>query len=256
MIRGVAVGNKLLGNMNNEYLCYDSNKQNKKILVIDDDNDLSFIIREMLVNYGYDVACAYDGEAAFSMLTDNSFDLILLDINLGEVSGFDICKELRRVSTIPIIFASARTAESDRITGLDIGGDDYLEKPYSLKELLSHVNAIMRRTYGYSKSEEKLVAGCISVDPVTRRVFKGDKEVQLSLKEFDVLAYLMKNRGAVVTKEELLTNIWGAFCEVEPSTVTVHIRWLREKLEENPAKPEYIETVWGKGYRIGVTNEN
>lgn len=124
---------------------------NKQILIIDDDEDLSFIISDMLEDYGYDVTCAKDSDEAFALLADNTYHLILLDINLPDTTGFELCKELRQVSTVPVIFASARTSETDRITGFDIGGDDYLPKPYSMKELLSRVNALIRRTYGFSK---------------------------------------------------------------------------------------------------------
>lgn len=227
----------------------------KKILIIDDDKDLLFLVKKMLESYEYSVTCAYSSEEAFGILQKEQFNLILLDINLDNFSGFDLCKELREISSVPIIFASARTSEDDRITGLDIGGDDYLAKPYSLKELLAHVNAIMRRTYGFNKIEEVFSFGPCKVDIGKRQVLKGDKEISLSLKEFDVLAYLLRHNNTAVTRDELLTNVWGAFSEVEPSTVTVHIRWLREKLEDDPADPKYIITVYGKGYRIEGIDE-
>lgn len=122
----------------------------RQILIIDDDEDLSLIISEMLESYGYGVTCASDSETAFELLAENTYHLILLDINLPHITGFELCRELRRVSTVPVIFASARTSETDRITGFDIGGDDYLPKPYPMKELLSRVNALIRRTYGFT----------------------------------------------------------------------------------------------------------
>ena len=225
---------------------------NKQILIIDDDEDLSFIISDMLEDYGYDVTCAKDSDEAFALLADNTYHLILLDINLPDTTGFELCKELRQVSTVPVIFASARTSETDRITGFDIGGDDYLPKPYSMKELLSRVNALIRRTYGFSKEEQILSFGDITVNITARTVMKNGEVVSLSLREFDLLAYLCEHKNTAIAKEELLAEVWGAFSMVEPSTFTVHIRWLREKLEENPAKPQYIKTVFKVGYMLEV----
>ncbi len=225
---------------------------NKQILIIDDDEDLSFIISDMLEDYGYDVTCAKDSDEAFALLADNTYHLILLDINLPDTTGFELCKELRQVSTVPVIFASARTSETDRITGFDIGGDDYLPKPYSMKELLSRVNALIRRTYGFSKEEQILSFGDITVNITARTVTKNGEVVSLSLREFDLLAYLCEHKNTAIAKEELLAEVWGAFSMVEPSTLTVHIRWLREKLEENPAKPQYIKTVFKVGYMLEV----
>ena len=206
----------------------------------------------MLEDYGYDVTCAKDSDEAFALLADNTYHLILLDINLPDTTGFELCKELRQVSTVPVIFASARTSETDRITGFDIGGDDYLPKPYSMKELLSRVNALIRRTYGFSKEEQILSFGDITVNITARTVMKNGEVVSLSLREFDLLAYLCEHKNTAIAKEELLAEVWGAFSMVEPSTLTVHIRWLREKLEENPAKPQYIKTVFKVGYMLEV----
>lgn len=225
---------------------------NKKILFVDDDKDLAFIITEMLEGYGYKVTNAYDSETAFNLMEDNMYDLILLDINLPDMTGFELCMELRRVSTVPIIFASARTSETDRITGFDIGGDDYIEKPYSMKELLARVNALIRRTYGFLEEEKIVTFGDVSVNITARTVTKGGSEVSLSLREFDLLSFLCNHKNTAVSKEKLLSGVWGAFSMVEPSTLTVHIRWLREKLEENPAKPVYIKTVFKVGYMLEV----
>lgn len=224
----------------------------KQILIIDDDEDLSFIISDMLENYGYAVTGVPDSETAFRLLSENTYHLILLDINLPDITGFELCKELRRVSTVPVIFASARISETDRIMGFDIGGDDYLPKPYSMKELLSRVNALIRRTYGFEGQEKKLLFGDVSVNITARSVTKGGEEVLLSLREFYLLAYLCEHKNTALAKDKLLSEVWGAFSMVEASTLTVHIRWLREKLEDNPAKPKYIKTVWGVGYILEV----
>ncbi len=224
----------------------------KKILIIDDDRDLSFIISEMLESYGYSVSAAESGEEAFALLSKNTYHLILLDINLPDTTGLELCRELRSISQIPVIFASARTSESDRITGFDIGGDDYLPKPYSMKELLSRVNALMRRTYTFSEQEKTVIFGNISVNINARTVLRDNTPVSLSLREFDLLAYLCTHINTAVSKEKLLSEVWGAFSEVEPSTLTVHIRWLREKLEADPAKPQFIKTVYKVGYMLEV----
>ena len=223
----------------------------KRILIVDDDTDLSFIISEMLDGCGYESVCAASAEEAFDILSQKSFYLILLDINLPDSVGFDICRQLREASDVPVIFASARTAENDRITSFDIGGDDYLPKPYSMKELLSRVNALIRRAYG--RDEERVFSfGSIEVNPATRIVTRGGQKVTLAQREFDLLEYLCRNRNTAIPKEKLLSEVWGAFAEVEPSTLTVHIRWLREKLEEDPASPKYIKTVWRLGYMLEV----
>lgn len=232
-------------------ISYKQNMQ-KQILMIDDDEDLSFIISEMLESYGYGVTCAHNSEKAFELLSGNTYHLILLDINLPDTTGFELCSELRKVSDVPVIFASARTSESDRITGFDIGGDDYLPKPYSMKELLSRVNALIRRTYGFSEKEKIVKFGNITVNITARTVTKNGENVLLSLREFDLLAYLCKHKNTAVPKDKLLSEVWGAFSMVEPSTLTVHIRWLREKLEENPAEPQFIKTVYKVGYMLEV----
>ncbi|MGN1086661.1 MAG: response regulator transcription factor [Porcipelethomonas sp.] len=223
-----------------------------EILIIDDDEDLSFIISEMLESYGYGVTCAHDSESAFELLAENTYHLILLDINLPDTTGFELCRELRRISTVPVIFASARTSETDRVTGFDIGGDDYLPKPYSMKELLSRVNALIRRTYGFNEEEKIVTFGNVSVNITARTVTRNGGPVSLSLREFDLLAYLCEHKNTAVPKDKLLAEVWGAFSMVEPSTLTVHIRWLREKLEDEPAKPQFIKTVFKVGYMLEV----
>lgn len=227
----------------------------RRILIIDDDQDLSLITQDMLEDYGYQVFLAQSGEEAFERLKKTAFDLIILDINLPDGTGFEVCKELRSISHVPVIFCSARTSEDDRVMGLDIGGDDYLPKPYSLRELLSRVNSLMRRTYGFQEENREVILGKdssneIRIQTQARAVMRNGEPVMLSLKEFDLLCYLADRMGNVIKKEELLAGVWGTYSEVEMSTLTVHIRWLREKLEQEPSKPDYIKTVWGVGYRL------
>ncbi len=232
-----------------------STLQNRKILIIDDDADLSMIITDMLESKGFFVSCAQSSREAFDILGEASFELILLDINLPDNSGFEVCKQLREVSNVPVIFASARTSETDRITGFDIGGDDYLPKPYSMKELLSRINALLRRSYGSTDKERIVTFGEVSVNITSRTVTRKGKAVNLSLREFDLLAYLCEHKNEAISKDKLINEVWGAFSTVEPSTLTVHIRWLREKLEQDPASPVYIKTVWGVGYILEAKDE-
>lgn len=224
----------------------------KRILIIEDDKDLAAITGDMLQNYGYEIQTAPNCEYAFDILTHEQFHLLLVDINLPDGSGFDVCRELRRVSKVPVIFASARTSEDDKIRGLDMGGDDYLAKPYSLQELLARINALMRRTYGAETEAPVYAFGNIKVNTGTRTVERGGEEVRLALREFDLLAYLCAHPNKAIRKEELLHEVWGAFSEAESATVAVHIRWLREKLEEDPAAPQFIKTVWGVGYQFDM----
>ena len=226
-----------------------------KILIVDDDEELSFIIKRMLESYSYSVSVTHSCGEAFELLAENRFELILLDVNLPDGTGFEVCKELRRACDVPVIFASARTDEDDRVTGFELGGDDYLPKPYSMRELLARVNALLRRTYK-NNSEEKLVRfGDVAVNITARTVSKGGSPAALSLREFDLLAYLCEHMNTPVPKEKLLCEVWGAFSEVEPSTLAVHIRWLREKLEDDPAEPKYIKTIRKVGYVLEVSPE-
>ena len=224
----------------------------RKILIVDDDKDLSMIVQDMLEDYGYETTLALSAEQAYEEMAANSYHLILLDINLPQGSGFEVCQELRKISTIPIIFASARTSEDDKVTGLDLGADDYLAKPYSLKEMLSRINSLMRRTYGFQEGKNYYLGEnreiCILTE--SRSVTRNGNKVQLSLKEFDLLVCLAAHMNESMAKETLLQEVWGTFSEVELSTVAVHIRWLREKLEKDPSNPKYIKTVWGIGYML------
>ncbi len=227
----------------------------RDILIIDDDEDLTMILSDMLTDHGFDVMHACSSEEAFRLLSERRFHLILLDINLPDAEGFEVCRELRRVSEVPVIFASARTSESDRITGLDIGGDDYIPKPFSMKELLSRINALLRRTYGFGDAEQRITFGDVTVNLSARTVTKAGAEVSLSLREFDLLACLTQHMNTAIPKDKLLSEVWGAFSEVDPSTLTVHIRWLREKLEDDPAKPKYIKTVYKVGYMLEIRED-
>lgn len=222
----------------------------RKILLVEDDEELAAITADMLRAYDYSVKTVGSCDEAYEALTKEQYALMILDINLPDGTGFEVCEELRAASRIPVIFASARGDEDDKIAGFEIGGDDYLAKPYSLKELLARVKALMRRAYGEAEGETVYEISNIKVDTGTRRAWRNGVEVRLALKEFDVLAYLCAHRDRAVKKDELLHEVWGAFSEAEISTVAVHIRWLREKLEEDAANPRLIQTVWGVGYKL------
>lgn len=228
---------------------------NNNILIIDDDLDLSMITADMLEDNGYNVKTASNTEKGYSILQNEKIDLIILDINLPDSIGFDFCKEIRTESTIPIIFISARTSKTDKITGLDIGGDDYLPKPYSLEELLSRVNANIRRAYGFNRPAENFTFGNITVNFNKLTVEKNNKNISLSTKEFELLKYLITNKNIALKKEKIFSEVWGVFSEAEISSLSVHIRWLREKLEDNPSKPKYIKTIWGSGYMFEVNDD-
>lgn len=227
----------------------------KCIMIVDDDDDLSMLICDMLEDAGYiatHVACM---EEAYEQMQKQMPHLILLDINLPDGNGFELCRELRTRSQVPIIFASARTSEDDKVEGLDMGADDYLAKPYSLKELMSRIRSLLRRTYG-TETEQKndikvsVADGNIRLNRMTRQVYKNDSLVDMKPKEYELFLYLVNHMGESIRKETLLNTIWGPYSEAEPSTLTVHIRWLREKLERDPSNPECIKTVWGVGYRL------
>lgn len=224
----------------------------KRILIVDDDVSMTSIMSDTLTEYGYETFSSYSLNDAYGFLSKKTVELIILDINLPDGLGFDFCKDLRKYSNVPIIFASARTFEDDRIKSFDIGGDDFLSKPYSLKELLSHVNAIFRRTYGLTNEEKTFSFNDVVVNCTLRTVTKAGVQVNLSLREFDLLEYLYNNKNVAVNKEKLLSEVWGAYNIVEPATLTVHMRWLREKLEDNPSEPKYFITVRGVGYALKI----
>ncbi len=228
----------------------------RTILIVDDDLDLSMLIQDMLEDNGYASLYAASIDEAYEVLTDNRCDLILLDINLPDGTGFTLCQELRQSSQIPIIFASARTSEDDKVNGLDMGGDDYIAKPYSLKELMSRIRSIFRRTYGSDDDKSELLVlntegNKIEINRHARTVSRNKSNVDMKPKEFDLLVYMAENRGRVLTKEQIMSAVWGLYSDVEPSTVAVHVRWLREKLETDPSHPQLIRTVWGTGYVLG-----
>ncbi|MDE6551262.1 MAG: response regulator transcription factor [Clostridia bacterium] len=216
-------------------------------LIIDDEAVLADSTAEYFNLFGVSTATAYSVEDCRAFIRDNSAQLILLDINLGDGSGFDLCKELRESTDIPIIFISARTGDDDKIIALNIGGDDYVQKPYSLGVLLAKVKAVLKR-YGQVGGRD-YSDGYLSVDFKSKQVKAGGRVVRLANLEFRLLAYLIDNRGRVISKGELFENVWQDKFTGD-GTLNVHVRRLREAIEVNPNKPQYIVTVWGDGYRF------
>lgn len=221
-----------------------------KILVVDDEKVIVKAIKFNLVQEGYTVETAFDGEEAINLAHDESIDLILLDLMLPKVDGFTVCRTIRSFSNVPIIMLTAKGEDIDKILGLEYGADDYITKPFNMRELTARIKAIMRRMNPAPKGDRDkvIVSGDIKLDYNFRRVMVKDKIIELTSKEFDLLELFLKNPGKVYTRENLLDIAWGFDYLGDVRTVDVHIRRLREKIEENPAEPEYIKTKWGVGY--------
>lgn len=226
-----------------------------KILVVDDERILLDTLRYNLSKAGHQVWTAADGESALRVARHERPDLVLLDVMLPRIDGFDVCRTLRRESSIPILMLTARDEEVDKVLGLELGADDYLTKPFSMRELMARVKALLRRSE-ISRSQaadglaRPLREGPLELDPVSHRATLSDEPLHLKPKEFDLLAFLMGNRGRAFSREQLLQQVWGYDYVGDTRTVDVHIRWLREKVEEDPSNPRLIETVRGVGYRF------
>lgn len=216
-------------------------------LIIDDEKLLADSTAEYFNLFGVKTALAYSVSDCRDFFKENTAELLLLDINLDDGNGFELCKELRKTTEIPILFISARTSNDDQIIALSIGGDDYIQKPYSLSVLLAKVKAVLRR-YGI-KAAAEYSDGRLMVDFNARQVFIDKTPVKLTSLEFRLLAYLIQNAGRLVSKQELFENVWEDKFTGD-GTLNVHIRKIREAIEENPGNPQYILTVWGDGYRF------
>ena len=223
----------------------------KKVLVVDDEKLIVKGIRFSLEQDGMDVDCAYDGEEALAMARANEYDMILLDIMLPKMDGFEVCQAIREFSDMPIVMLTAKGDDMDKILGLEYGADDYITKPFNILEVKARIKAIMRRTYGPREKKEVssvIVKGDLRLDCDSRRLFIHDKEVNLTAKEFDLLELLVKNENKVYSREDLLGLVWGKDYPGDVRTVDVHVRRLREKIETNPSEPRYVHTKWGVGY--------
>jgi DNA-binding response OmpR family regulator len=221
-------------------------------MLIDDEPLITDALTYSLQREGYEVETVNDGAIALDAIQAYQPDIVVLDIMLPGMSGMEICRQLRPRSRVPVIMLTARGDELDRILGLEVGADDYLAKPFSFHELLARIRAILRRVEldHQANAVNPLQIGSIRLDTTSRRSFVNQNEVRLSIREFDLLVYLMQNYGRALNRGELLSNVWGADWIGDPRTLDVHIRWLRLKIEENPASPVYIKTVRGHGYRF------
>jgi DNA-binding response OmpR family regulator len=224
-----------------------ASKKNQ-VLIVEDDQTLQETLAFNLDREGYEVLRASDGVSALNVARDKDPDLILLDVMLPELDGLTVCRTLRRESNVPIVLLTARGGEVDRIMGLDCGADDYIVKPFSLGELFARLRAVMRRKD--NDAQTKMESGDLLLDVVGHRVWRAGDRVELTPKEFDLLAELIRHRGAVLTRDLLLQRVWGYDFNGDTRTVDVHIRGLREKIEQDPSNPIRIETVRGIGYRF------
>ena len=222
-----------------------------KILVVDDEKVLVKGIKFNLESEGYQVEVGYDGEEAVELARGGGFDLIILDLMMPKIDGLQACMRIREFSNVPIIMLTARSEDTDKIIGFECGADDYITKPFNILELKARVRALLRRA-GMAAQQmgggRKLVIGHITLDPDARAAWKDGKSVDLTAKEFDLMELLMRNPGRVYSRENLLNVVWGYEYAGDYRTVDVHVRRLREKLELDPARPEYILTKWGVGY--------
>ncbi len=227
----------------------------EKILVVDDEPSIREIVTLYLKRSGYEVATAADGQAAVDALARQTFDLVVLDLMLPQVDGLEITRRLRATSQTPIIMLTARSEEIDRILGLEMGADDYVTKPFSPQELVSRVRAVLRRSQRAQQAapdsgERPLVYGDLRIDPQTRLVQARGQEITLTAREFDLLWLLARHPRQVFNRDQLLDLVWGLTEYIDASTITVHVRRLREKIEADPANPRYIQTMWGVGYKF------
>jgi DNA-binding response OmpR family regulator len=220
-----------------------------KILLVDDETTLLETLAYNLQSAGYEVLTAIDGVTGLELARSQGPDLVILDLMLPEIDGLTICRSLRQMSQVPILILTARTGELDKIVGLESGADDYLTKPFSLGELQARIRALLRRSTS-TRHYDELQAGDLRLNIVSRRAYVGTRELALSPKEFSLLAELMRHQGAVLSRDLLLTRVWGYDYYGDGRTVDVHVRWIREKIEEDPAQPSRIVTVRGIGYRF------
>jgi two-component system OmpR family response regulator len=225
---------------------------NDKILIVEDDVNLLEAIKYNLRKEGYDVVTAGDGERALEVTRQGKPHLLILDIMLPKLNGFEVCRILRKEMTVPILMLTAKADETDKIVGLEIGADDYMTKPFSMRELIARVGAMLRRVKMTEPSltPALLIIGNLEVDIARHRASLSGKALELSPKEFDLLVFLARNKGLVFSREQLLEKVWGYDFVGDTRTVDVHIRWLRQKIETDPAHPKRLVTVRGTGYKL------
>lgn len=216
------------------------------ILIVEDNSELANLLMDFLRAENYIVSIAKDGEKALRLYEKYGARLIVLDVMLPGIDGFAVCKKIRESSNTPILIVSAKTEKDDKLNGLLLGADDYIEKPYDIDLMLAKIKGIFKRRYAL----DEIADGDLRLNRINRTAYKNEKKLELTAKEFDLLLLLIENKGKVLNKEYIFHQIWGSDSFSEPQTLTVHIKWLRQKIEENPKKPEHILTVWGVGYQF------
>lgn len=221
----------------------------KKVLVVDDEKLIVKGIRFSLEQDGMEVDCAYDGEEALEKIKGKEYDIILLDVMLPKLTGFEVCQQVREFSSVPIVMLTAKGEDMDKILGLEYGADDYITKPFNILEVKARLKAIIRRTSPKPREDAKVIeSGDMKLDCEGRRVYVAGREINLTAKEFELLELLVLNPNKVYSRENLLKLVWGNDYPGDVRTVDVHIRRLREKIEQNPSEPKYVRTKWGVGY--------
>ena len=223
----------------------------RKVLVVDDEKLIVKGVRFSLEQDGMEVDCAYDGEEALEKIQNNTYDIVLLDIMLPKMDGFEVCQHVREFSDVPILMLTAKGDDMDKILGLEYGADDYITKPFNILEVKARIKAITRRTStgaAQKKDDAIIKASDMTLDTDSKRLHIANKEINLTSKEFDVLELLVRNPDKVYSREKLLGLVWGSQYPGDVRTVDVHIRRLREKIEANPSEPKYVHTKWGVGY--------
>ena len=220
----------------------------KKALVVDDEKAIVKGIKFSLEQDDIVVDCAYDGQEALDKAKAGNYDIILLDVMLPKLTGFEVCQQIREFSDVPIIMLTAKGDDMDKILGLEYGADDYITKPFNILEVKARIKAIIRRTGRTADTNQVMTFGDLKLNEEYRRVFVGDREINVTSREYELLELLASTPGKTYTREELLETIWGTDYPGDERTVDVHIRRLREKLENNPSEPRYVRTKWGAGY--------
>ncbi len=221
----------------------------KKVLVVDDEKLIVKGIRFSLEQDGMEVDCAYDGEEALTMIKNKEYDIILLDVMLPKLTGFEVCQQVREFSSVPIVMLTAKGEDMDKILGLEYGADDYITKPFNILEVKARIKAIIRRTSPKPREAARVIEnGDLKLDSEGRRVYIAGREINLTAKEFELLELLVVNANKVYSRENLLKLVWGNDYPGDVRTVDVHVRRLREKIEKNPSEPKYVHTKWGVGY--------
>ncbi|MBQ7958947.1 MAG: response regulator transcription factor [Oscillospiraceae bacterium] len=215
------------------------------ILIVEDNKEISELLCDFLRRENYIVSVADTGEKALSLYERYGARLVVLDIMLPGIDGFAVCKKIREDSNTPILIVSAKTDKEDKLNGLIAGADDYIEKPYDIDIMLAKIGGIFKRRYAL----DEIIDGEIRINKVSNSVYKNNVKIEMTSKEFDLLSLLIENKGKTLTKEYLFNQIWGSDSFSEQQTLTVHIKWLRQKIEDDPKNPKHIQTVWGVGYK-------